>query len=209
MIPNGTLELFFAQGDEQARARLGVQPDRFLVTFAGTHGIAQGLPAALEAAAQADEIHFAFVGEGPAKRGLVASARERGLDNVSFHSQLPLEEIPAVLAASDALLVPLSAHPTFADFVPSKLFDFMAAGRPVILSARGEAARIVERAGGGVVVEPENPDALARGAEWLAEHPHEASEMGKRGQEFARTRLRRIDAERLEHVLVHVARSSR
>ncbi|MEK6274461.1 MAG: glycosyltransferase family 4 protein [Actinomycetota bacterium] len=205
LIPNGTLERFFVPGDGKARARLSIPPDRFLVTFAGTHGIAQGLPAALEAAAQADDIHFAFVGEGPAKRDLVASARERALHNVSFHSQLPLEEIPAVLAASDALLVPLSAHPTFADFVPSKLFDFMAAGRPVILSARGEAARIVERAGGGVVVEPENPDALARGAKWLAEHPNEASEMGKRGQEFARTRLRRIDAERLEHVLVHVA----
>ena len=210
MIPNGTLERFFApRGDKQARARLGVEPDRFLVTFAGTHGIAQGLPAALAAAARADEIHFAFIGEGPEKRGLVASARERGLPNVSFHSQLPLEEIPAVLAASDALLVPLSAHPTFADFVPSKLFDFMAAGRPVILSARGEAARIVESAGAGVVVEPENPDALARGANWLAEHAQEASEMGKRGQVFARTRLRRVQAERVERVLVHVARSRR
>ena len=209
MIPNGTLELFFAKGDRKARARLGVHRDRFLVTFAGTHGIAQGLPTVLEAAAQVDRIHFAFVGEGPAKRGLVASARERGLQNVSFHSPIPLEEIPPVLAASDALLVPLSAHPTFADFIPSKLFDFMAAGRPIILSARGEAARIVERVGGGVIVEPENSDALARGAEWLAEHHGEASGMGKRGQEFARTRLRRNDAERLEHVLVHVARSRR
>jgi glycosyltransferase involved in cell wall biosynthesis len=206
-IPNGTLERFFALPDGKPRAKLGIDANRFLVTFAGTHGIAQGLPATLDAATHADGIHFAFVGEGPAKNALVVSARKRGLENVSFHPQVPIDEIPPLLAASDALLVPLSAHPTFDSFVPSKLFDFMAAGRPVILSARGEAARIVERAGAGVVIEPESPDALARAAHWLAEHPREADEMGKRGQEFARGRLRRVQAERLEQVLLHHTRA--
>jgi glycosyltransferase involved in cell wall biosynthesis len=206
-IPNGTLKRFFALPDGNARAKLGIDANRFLVTFAGTHGIAQALPATLEAAAHADGIHFAFVGEGPAKNALVASARERGLENVSFHQQVPIENVPPLLAASDALLVPLSAHPTFVSFVPSKLFDFMAAGRPVILSARGEAARIVERAGAGVVIQPENPKALASAAQWLAEHPREAEAMGKRGQEFARGRLRHVQGERLEQVLLHHTRT--
>ena len=59
--------------------------------------------------------HFAFVGDGPVKDTLVRRARARGLDNVVFHPQVPLEQVPAVLAGSDALIVPLSAHPTFAD----------------------------------------------------------------------------------------------
>jgi putative colanic acid biosynthesis glycosyltransferase WcaI len=208
-IPNGTLEQFFAPHDERARAELGIDADRFLITFAGTHGIAQGLSAVLQAATRANGIHFAFVGEGPSKKALVASARELGLENVSFHAQVPIEKIPRVLASSDALVVPLSAHPTFAGFVPSKLYDFMAAGRPVIFSGRGEAARIVEGAGGGLVIEPEQPGALAEAAMWLAEHPREAKAMGKRGREFASGRLRRVQAERLEQVILHVASDRR
>jgi glycosyltransferase involved in cell wall biosynthesis len=204
-IPNGTLERFLAAHDGNVREKLGIQTDRFLVTFAGTHGIAQGLPSTLEAADRADGVHFAFIGEGPAKESLVASVRERRKHNISFHPQVPIEEVPSVLASSDALLIPLSAHPTFADFIPSKLYDSMAVGRPVILAARGEAARIVHETGSGLVVEPEKPEELAEAALWLADHPQEAKEMGKRGREFARTRLRLVQAERLERVLVDVA----
>jgi glycosyltransferase involved in cell wall biosynthesis len=85
----------------------------------------------------------------------------------------------------------------------------MAAGRPVIFSGRGEAARIVEGTGSGLVVEPEHPGALAGAAVWLAEHPREAKAMGKRGQEFARGRLRGVQAERLEQVILHVASDRR
>jgi glycosyltransferase involved in cell wall biosynthesis len=206
LIPNGTLDLFFSNGDPGAREWLGIPDDRFLVTFAGTHGIAQGLPSILDAADQTNgDIQFAFIGEGPAKEALVRLVGLRGLANITFHPEIPLCEIAPILAASDALLVPLSAAATFADFVPSKLFDFMATGRPVILAARGEAARVVERAGAGIVVGPEKPAALAAGARWLAEHPHEAAEMGRRGREFARTQRRVVQAERLEQVLVDAA----
>jgi glycosyltransferase involved in cell wall biosynthesis len=207
LIPNGTLDLFFSvNGDPRpGRKLLGIPEDRFVVTFAGTHGIAQALPSALDAAERVNgRAQFAFVGEGPMKELLVSEAEERKLGNVSFHPQLPLEQMPPVLAASDALLVPLSAHPTFAGFVPSKLIDFMASGRPVILSATGEPARILESAGGGIAVAPENPDSLANAVRWLAEHPREAEEMGRRGREFARTRLRVVQAERLERVLLDV-----
>lgn len=208
LIPNGTLDLFFSINGDPAPGRrlLGIPDDRFVVTFAGMHGIAQALPSALDAAERVGgKSHLAFVGEGPMKDLLITEAEERGIANVSFHPQLPLEDIPPVLAASDALLVPLSAHPTFAGFVPSKLIDFMAAGRPVILSAVGEAARILERARAGIAVAPEDPDALANAVRWLVEHPQEAAEMGRRGRAFARTRLRLVQAERLERVLLDVA----
>lgn len=205
LLPNGTIPQFFAADDDGARARLGIPPDRFLVTFAGTLGIAQALPSALEAAAELDgSAELLLVGDGPMKQILVDQAREQQLENVRFHPQVPLEDIPALLSASDALLVPLSAHPTFEQFVPSKLIDFMAVGRPVVVSAAGEAARLVERSGGGVVVTPESPADLARAIRKLAEQPAEAAQMGERGRAFARRRLRSTQAERLEQVLFDV-----
>jgi glycosyltransferase involved in cell wall biosynthesis len=207
LLPNGTIPQFFVDGDRQLDNRLGVRTDRFLVTFAGTLGIAQALPSTLEAAGQlADEAEFLFVGDGPMKNIVVELARERGLRNVHFHPQIPLADIPSVLASSDVLLVPLSSHPTFEQFVPSKMLDFMAVGRPVIVSAAGEAARILEQSGGGLAVAPESPDALARGVRWLAGHPTEAAAMAERGKTFAAGRLRSVQAERLEYVLEDVVR---
>ena len=206
LLPNGTMPQFFVDDDGRDEGtRLGVPPDRFLLTFAGILGIAQALPSALDAAAQLEDVaELLFVGDGPMKGIVTDLARERGLRNVRFHAQLPLEEIPPVLAASDALLVPLSAHPTFEQFVPSKMIDCMAAGRPVVLSAAGEAARILERSGGGIVVAPESPDDLARAVRWLVAHPKEAAEMGRRGRQFAARRLRSVQAERLEQVLLGI-----
>jgi glycosyltransferase involved in cell wall biosynthesis len=204
-IPNGTLELFLEAEPGDGREALGAGGDEFLVTFAGTHGIAQGLGTIVDAApALEGEARFALVGDGPVKEPLRRLAAERGVVNVDFHPQVPLAETPPLLAASDALLVPLSAHPTFQDFVPSKLIDAMAAGRPVVLSAAGESARIVEEAGAGVVAAPEDPDELARAVRWLRDHPEEAEEMGRRGREYARSRLRSVQAARLEDLLLEV-----
>jgi glycosyltransferase involved in cell wall biosynthesis len=207
LIPNGTLDLFFANGDGSSRSLPGLPQDGFVVTFAGTHGIAQALPSVVDAAALLDgTAHFAFVGEGPLKEQVVAKSEALGLGNVSFHPQVPMEQMPPLLAASDALLVPLSAHPVFADFVPSKMIDFMAAGKPVLLSAAGESARLLERSGAGVAVKPEDPEALAEAVRWLRAHPEAAESFGEHGRAFARKRLRSVQAERLEQVLLDVTR---
>jgi glycosyltransferase involved in cell wall biosynthesis len=196
LVPNGTLELFLEPVEPEPR------DDGFVVTFAGTLGIAQALPTVLDAVAQLDGARVQLVGDGPVKDLLAQDAAERGLENVVFRPQLPLSEIPPVLAASDALLVSLSAHPTFEAFVPSKLVDYMAAGKPVIVAAAGESARLLERAGAGLAVPPEDPGALADAVRWLREHPEEARAMGERGRAFAATRLRSRQAERLEEILV-------
>jgi colanic acid biosynthesis glycosyl transferase WcaI len=93
--------------------------------------------------------------------------------------------------------------------VPSKLIDFMAAGKPILLSASGESVRLLEDAGAGIAVAPEDPDALAGAIRWLAGHPAEASEMGRRGREFAATRLRSTQAGRLEELLLSIVESRR
>jgi hypothetical protein len=106
LIPNGTLEMFFeATPDDAVRAGLGANGG-YLVTFAGTHGIAQALPSVLDAAALVgDGIELAFVGEGPMKPFLQERASELGLANVHFHNQVPMVDSPRILASSDALLV--------------------------------------------------------------------------------------------------------
>jgi glycosyltransferase involved in cell wall biosynthesis len=204
LLPNGTLERFFTDGDRTARLALGVADGRFAVTFAGTHGIAQALPSVLEAAALERESDFVLIGDGPVKPALLADAEARGLENVRFCEPVPLTDVPPLLAASDALLVPLSGRGAFGAFVPSKLIDFMAAGRPVVLAAAGEAARIVEQAGAGVVVPPEDPAALAAAVRWLRANAGEAERMGERGRSYARTQLRSAQAERLEELLLDV-----
>ena len=212
LIPNGTLDLFFddPKGDVGGvRRTLGLDGE-FLVTFAGTHGIAQGLPSILDAAERVEgRAHFLLVGDGPLRDRIVSDARRRSLDNVHFLPQMPLEEMPSVLAASDALLVPLSSHPTFSQFVPSKMIDFMASGKPVLLAAAGEPARILELAHAGVAVAPEDPQAIADAALWLAANPGAAAAMGENGRMFAHKRLRSVQAERLEQVLLEVARRRR
>ena len=123
LVPNGTLDLFFANSaDRSARTRLALPEDRFLVTFAGIHGIAQALPAIVDSAAVLDgRADFAFVGDGPMKEIAMRHAQERGVSNVHFRRQLALDEVTPFLAASDALLVPLSSHLTYACLLPPML----------------------------------------------------------------------------------------
>ena len=197
LVPNGTLDLFFDDVPPEQR-----DPDEFVVTFAGNFGIAQGLPSLLDASALVNgNVVVQLVGEGPVKELLVEQAAQHDLRNVRFRPQVPLEQVPPILRASDALLVSLSSHPTFRSFIPSKMIDFMATGRPVILSAAGEPAVLAEGARSAVVVPPEDPQALAHAIAWVRDHPDEAREMGERGRAFARTRLRSVQAATLEEIL--------
>lgn len=206
LIPNGTLDLFFQDADGGAdRRRYGLPDDAFVVTFAGMLGIAQALPTVLHAASRVDhDVAFALVGDGPVRSILEEQAREQALSNVYFLGQQPLPQMPDILASSDVLLVTLSAHPTFTEFLPSKLIDYMATGKPIVVAAAGEATNTLERVGAGIAVPPEDPEALANAIVWLREHPAEAAEMGRRGRDYARRRLRSQQSERLEQLLIDV-----
>jgi colanic acid biosynthesis glycosyl transferase WcaI len=92
---------------------------------------------------------------------LQARVRDEALANVVFLPRMPMNEIGRVLHAADALLVHLKDDPLFAITVPSKTQAYMAVGRPVIMAVRGDAARLVQDAGAGLVAEPERPQALA------------------------------------------------
>jgi glycosyltransferase involved in cell wall biosynthesis len=187
-LPNGAATDIFSpeKTDPGLRGRLGLE-GKFIVTFAGTHGIAQGLPAILEAARLLRDdpgVVFLFLGEGPVKEALVEAAREGDLSNVRFHPGVPTDEAAPFVNMSDLLLVPLKNDPEFRSFIPSKLFDFMACARPIVLSVDGEARAILEEAGAGVWIPAEDPRALAEAIADLRGDEEKRAEMGRRGREF-------------------------
>lgn len=199
-VMNGTVPEIFNRDDQRTkkRAALGVQ-DKFVVLYAGNHGLAQGLPHIVEAAASMPSgvgVEFVMVGSGPVKSELVDEARRHDLDTIQFVDRVSLEEAAAYMAASDALLVPLEDHKIYKQFIPSKLFDSMAAGKPVLLSVDGEARTILDKADAGLYYPPENAEELTEHVAWLAAHPSEAQAMGERGRAYARmhcTRASQVD----------------
>jgi hypothetical protein len=169
--------------DPAMRARLGARPGDCLVLYAGTHGISQGLLAVAGAAAQlaGAPVHFAFAGEGADKARLRRRVRELGLRNVTLAPPVPYAEMPALLAAADICLVCLRDVPLFSTFIPSKMFEYLAAGKAVIGAVAGEAAQLL-REHGAVVVPPEASGALADAVRSLAADPQRRHEMGRRGR---------------------------
>ena len=194
------------------RAEFGWAPDQFVVGYAGVIGMAQALDQIIDAAKLLPSnlpVHVALFGDGPEKDRLIRRVEQEGIANTRLYGRLPSERMPHLQAAFDAGLVPLANQPLFEGARPSKMFEIMAAARPLVVCARGEAPLIAEHGAGGkagIVVPPEDPQSLATALEWLAQHPTEATEMGKRGritveQDFDRDRI----AERIEQLLLSVA----
>lgn len=160
--------------------------DRFVAMYLGTHGMCHGLGRILEAAQHLQhrsDILFAFVGEGAEKAELKARASELGLRNVQFIDQQPKNRVPLFYAACDVGLVTLRDTPLFQEVLPSKIFEYLGMERSIILSVDGEARRLVEAAGGGRFVPPEDVPALVRAVEAAADHPETLPKMGRSGRQ--------------------------
>jgi glycosyltransferase involved in cell wall biosynthesis len=173
-----------APADSGLRAGLGAGPGDCLVLYAGTHGISQGLTSVADAADRLDSepgIRFAFVGEGADKARLRQRVAERGAGHVTLRPGVPHEQVPALLAAADICLVPLRDVPLFSSFIPSKMFECLAAGKPVVGALAGEAAQILREAG-ACVVPPGDSAALAEAVRTLAADPGRRQEMGRQGR---------------------------
>jgi glycosyltransferase involved in cell wall biosynthesis len=195
VVPNGIdLETFVpSPRDNEVRRQYG-WGDRLVLLYVGTHGMAHALHVVLEAALQfRDDPRklFVFVGEGARKEQLKRRAAELHLDNVQFIDQQPKMRIPLFYAACDIGLVTLRNTPLFQDVLPSKIFEYLGMQRPVILSVDGEARRLVQDAGSGVFVPPEDAAALADAIRCLAEQPALLESMGRSGRRFVETHYRR------------------
>lgn len=201
-LPNGALDELVALPDAPRPAS-----DEFVVGYAGNLGIAQGLGIVLDAADRLrdDPVRFVMLGDGPLSAQLRAQAATRGLDRVEFRPGVPVEGIGTFLRSCDALLVPLRDHPAFTDFIPSKLYDAMAVGRPAIVAARGEAPALLDQSGAGLVVAPEDGDALAQAVRRLMGDVEARHAMGAAGRRAAAQLARSRQVARLEEVLAAAA----
>jgi glycosyltransferase involved in cell wall biosynthesis len=186
LLPNGSDTTMFdpQAGGSSFRQAHGLG-DRFIALYAGAHGMSNDLEIVLEAAAQlADrpEIALVLVGAGKEKPSLQAKAQAMGLDNVHFLQPLPKTEMPEALAAADACIAILKPIPMYKTVYPNKVFDYMAAGRPVVLAIDGVIREVVERAGAGIAVPPGDASALADAIRSLAANPQNGRRMGLAGR---------------------------
>lgn len=171
-----------AERDQTLAAQWGIQPEHFVVGYIGTFGMAHGLTNVL-AAAQAirdPRIRFLLVGAGQAREELMAEMARRKIGNVIMAPAQPKEEIARFWGLCNVALVHLRSTPLFETVIPSKLFESMGMGLPVLLaSPRGEASRIVEAEQMGIWVPAEDAKALAAACEQLKNDPRELSRLAE------------------------------
>lgn len=168
--------------------------DCFVVLFAGTMGLAQDLSTVLRAARlclrSLPTVHFLFVGGGVDRDSLQETAMRWNLSNVTFHPPVPMATMGSVFAIADALLVHLRDDPLFAITVPSKTQAYFAAGKPLLMGVKGDAADLVQAAGAGITFEPGNEESLLSALQHLiCLSPRDRADMGKAGATFYERRL--------------------
>lgn len=206
VIPNGVDEQFLAAAAQLAPP----DNDSFVVTYIGTLGMAHHLETLLEAAhalRHDPAFRFRIVGEGARRGALEAQARAMGLANVQFAGERPRDEVPRWIAQSSACLVLLRNTEVFTTVVPSKMLEIMAVGRPMVLGVRGEASALLERAGAGIAIEPENAQQLVAALRALRADPQRCRHMSDCGRQFIRREfLRDALAQRYLHLLTRLAR---
>ncbi len=210
VITNGVdLKFFQPVEDDQALATEFGVSGRFVAAYVGTHGMAHGLDTILRAAARLrDEPRVAFLlaGDGAERERLIQQRDALQLGNVFIVGQQPKERMPGIWALTDVSLVLLRKSPTFESVIPSKIFEAMGMARPIILGVRGESRRIVEAAGAGLCIEPENDAELADAVRQLANDPEHARALGATGRRFVERHYdRRVLAARYEQLLADVA----
>jgi len=178
------------------------------ILYAGTIGLAHGLGTLLSAAQLAgpETVHVTIAGGGAEAPQLRARIAEERIGNVALIGTVPAELVPGLLGDAHAGVVMLRDRELFADALPTKLLECMAAGRPVLLAARGESAALVEGAQAGLAVTPEDPEALAAALRTLAAEPERRARMGAAGRAAVSERYaRRASVDRWAELLERVA----
>jgi len=210
LVPNGVdVQMFDPTLDGVAFRRKHGLEGKFLALYAGAHGLSNDLEIVLQAArhlVDRPEIAFAFLGDGKEKPALMARSVALGLGNVHFLPPAPKTEMPQALAAADACIAILKPIPLYATVYPNKVFDYLGAGRPVVLAIAGVIQDVVEAAGAGIPVPPGDAVALADAIRRLADDPQAARAMGECGRRYVAAHFDRAAlAGRLEAVLKEMA----
>ncbi len=188
LVPNGADPAMFDPAGDAGEFRRRHQLDgQFVVLYAGAHGLSNDLGVVLEAAALLRGergVHFLLVGDGKEKPNLQAQAARMGLDNLTFLPPVAKNGMREVMAAADACVAILKPLELYKTTYPNKVFDYMAAGRPVVLAIDGVIRQVVEAAGAGLPVPPGDAAALAQAVRCLSADPQAARRMGASGREY-------------------------
>ena len=185
LVPNGAdPSMFDAVADSAAFREQHEFGGKFVALYAGAHGMSNDLEVVIDAARllQDAPVQVVLVGDGKEKAALMARAADLGLRNVTFLPSVPKRAMPQILAAADAGIAILKPIPAYKTTYPNKVFDYMAAGRPVVLAIDGVIREVVEAAGCGEAVQPGDPQALAGAVRRLAADPDRARRMGLAGR---------------------------
>jgi glycosyltransferase involved in cell wall biosynthesis len=182
LVPNGTdTNMFTPEVDGGPFKRLHNLDAKFVVLYAGAHGLSNDLGIILQAAQilmPRKDVIFVLLGDGKDKPALQTQAASDGLDNILFLPPIPKVEMPAALAAADACIAILRPVEMYKTTYPNKVFDYMAAGKPVILAIDGVIREVIENANAGIPVHPGDPEALSQAVLQLADDPELAHRMG-------------------------------
>lgn len=210
LVPNGADTRMFdpeATGADFRRQH-GLE-QKLIALYAGAHGMSNDLGVLLQAADRLrdrPEIVLVLLGDGKEKPALMESARRMNLDNVVFLAPVPKVDMPAALAAADICIAILKPIPEYKTVYPNKVFDYMAAGRPVVLAIAGVIEQVVQQAGAGICVPPGDPEAIAAALGRLADAPAERRAMGRNGRSYIQAHFdRQVVALRLEGILCDTA----
>ena len=196
VIPNGVDVTPFDPDvrGEPFRREVGAQPEDVLVVYVGAHGIPNDLDVVLDAADRLRAepgIRFALVGGGRDRPRLLKRARRMELPNLVFAEAVAKDRIPEVLAAADVGIAILKPLPLFNITYPNKVFDYMAAGRPVVLAIDGVIRARVEEAGAGTFVPPGDAAAMADAVLGYARDPALRARHGRAGRDHVEAHFHR------------------
>ena len=186
--------------------------DKFVVGYIGTHGMAHGLPKIVEAAQLMESdpnVVFLFAGGGAERASLEADVKARNLNNVRLLPMQPKSRMPEVWSVCNLALIPLRDTPLFSSVIPSKLFECMAMGIPVVMSIpEGQATKIVEDTQCGVVIPPEQPTLLVDTIKQLKDDKQRMQMLRgnslKAAKEYSRTRLATLMESSISHLVLRV-----
>lgn len=197
IIKNGVnLELFQPQAvDVELKTLLNLK-NKFIISYFGTFGLAQGLESILKTAEilkDNNKIHFLFIGDGADREKLVNFKETQNLSNVTILKPIPKKDLVRYYSISDIMLVPLRKLSLFESALPSKMFEIMAMGKPILHTVDGEARKLLETEGIGKYVEAENSEALANTILTIVDNPEWLAEAGEKGRMLVKERFNRND----------------
>ena len=188
LIPNGADPSMFDPNDNGELFRQSNKlENKFIALYAGAHGMSNDLNVILDSAsklATVKNIHIVLLGDGKEKPALVEQAKEMKLSNVTFLPSVPKVVMASALAGADACIAILKPLEEYKTTYPNKVFDYMAAGRPVILAIDGVIREVVETAECGIFAAPGNAEEIAKAIRKLAADTEQSRAMGLKGRKY-------------------------